>query len=287
MDTRIQEYILAIAEEGTVSAAAERLHISQSALSQSLAREEKEFGIPFFARRERKLIPTDAGRIYLKNASEMVSLRRNTYSRIEDLHRQPDKTVIIGICTQAWLYLGKRIEEAVHKEYPEVRLFFHRTDSLDIPELLHSGSVSLGILAGGSHLNGLKHIRLYEEKLYMSIPAGYVNGALTEEQLYHIPFALPASYTLLYRMIPQRIRERLDECPHLYTARNTEEQLRLLNLGYAATILPEHCLTETGIALSSPLQPAVQYNICLAADSRTLQNRTASELYYLIREVTR
>ena len=65
MDIRIMEYMKAIEEEGSISKAAERVHISQSALSQSLAKLEQELGTPLFERSDKRWVPTEAGDLYL------------------------------------------------------------------------------------------------------------------------------------------------------------------------------------------------------------------------------
>ena len=65
MDTKIIEYVIAIAEEKSLSKAAERLYLSQPALSQRLKKLEDELGTPLFVRGKDGLSITDAGRIYV------------------------------------------------------------------------------------------------------------------------------------------------------------------------------------------------------------------------------
>ena len=79
MDTRALENLIAIAEQGNISRAAEQIHLTQSALSQCLAKEEREIGMPLFLRAERRLVPTDTGRLYLACAREMVGIKAETY----------------------------------------------------------------------------------------------------------------------------------------------------------------------------------------------------------------
>ena len=73
MDLHQLEYILTIEQEKSISRAAERLFLTQPALNQQLLRLEKELGTPLFERRNRTMLPTYAGRIYLNTAKEMLS----------------------------------------------------------------------------------------------------------------------------------------------------------------------------------------------------------------------
>ena len=60
MDTKIIEYVIAIAEEKTLNKAAERLYLTQPALSQRLKKLEEELGTPLFIRTKDGLAITDA-----------------------------------------------------------------------------------------------------------------------------------------------------------------------------------------------------------------------------------
>ena len=60
MELKQIENILAIAGEGSISRAAERLFLTQSALNQQLLKLEKEIGMPLFERRKHSMIPTEA-----------------------------------------------------------------------------------------------------------------------------------------------------------------------------------------------------------------------------------
>ena len=76
MDLRQIEYIIAIEQEESISKAAEKLFITQSALNQQLLKLEKELGMPLFERKKRQMIPTVAGRIYLATAHQMIDMKK-------------------------------------------------------------------------------------------------------------------------------------------------------------------------------------------------------------------
>ena len=78
MELRILRYFLAVAEEGCFSRAAERLHVSQPALSQQIAAFENEIGARLFERSSRHLALTDKGSLLLGHARDLVELARRT-----------------------------------------------------------------------------------------------------------------------------------------------------------------------------------------------------------------
>ena len=89
MDLKQLEYIVTIAEKGNISKAAESLFISQSGLNQYLIKLEKDLGVRLFDRNKHFLRPTQAGKIYVKNAIEILKIQRNTYSMLEVRRTRP------------------------------------------------------------------------------------------------------------------------------------------------------------------------------------------------------
>jgi DNA-binding transcriptional LysR family regulator len=73
---RQYEYALAIAEEGSVTAAAEQLHVAQPSVSQQIRNLERELGVKLFARTPTGLVPTVVGRAFLQEAQVAVSASR-------------------------------------------------------------------------------------------------------------------------------------------------------------------------------------------------------------------
>lgn len=97
MNTRQQEYILAIAEEGTMQHASERLFISQSTLSQTLLKLEKELGCQLFIRTARKMIPTKEGEAYIEGARQTLDIKEKTYKKIHEMMQERRTTYRIGV----------------------------------------------------------------------------------------------------------------------------------------------------------------------------------------------
>lgn len=76
MSLRQYEYALAVAEEGSVTAAAERLHVAQPSVSQQIRGLERELGVRLFARTPTGLVPTTVGRAFLREAEVAVTASR-------------------------------------------------------------------------------------------------------------------------------------------------------------------------------------------------------------------
>ena len=90
-DSRMIEYILTIAEEQSLTRAAERLYITQSALSQQLSKLQKQGLPPLFEYKEGKMLPTDAGKIYLNGARTVMSLKAQCERELTALPKQSEK----------------------------------------------------------------------------------------------------------------------------------------------------------------------------------------------------
>lgn len=84
MELRLLKYFWTIAEEGTISQAAEVLHLTQPTLSRQLKELEEELGTELFVRENRKMILTEAGYFLKSRAEEILDLTNQTTQEFEN-----------------------------------------------------------------------------------------------------------------------------------------------------------------------------------------------------------
>jgi DNA-binding transcriptional LysR family regulator len=121
MDIRIMEYYLAIVREGNISAAAQALHVSQSALSRQIKDLEEELGVTLFERGSRRIKLTEEGMILRRRAEEMVRLMQITESEISQAHSSLSGEVHIGAGESLAFHHLSRIAGEIHREHPDAR----------------------------------------------------------------------------------------------------------------------------------------------------------------------
>ncbi|HAQ6392222.1 TPA: LysR family transcriptional regulator [Enterococcus faecium] len=90
MELRLLKYFWTIAEEGTISQAAEVLHLTQPTLSRQLKELEEELGTELVVRENRKMILTEAGYFLKKPSRRNFRFNESNHSRI----REQKKTII-------------------------------------------------------------------------------------------------------------------------------------------------------------------------------------------------
>lgn len=171
MDFRQLEYIIAIAEYKSISKAASALFISQSGLNQQLIKLENELGIQLFERNKRFLRLTKAGEIYVKNAIEILKIKRNTYTELGDLKADATGEINLGITHEHGIDLFTSVFADFNKNYPGIS--FNLTEAIvgKQHELLLNGQLDLGLvmLTENARIN-LNYIPIYEEELILGIP---------------------------------------------------------------------------------------------------------------------
>ncbi len=96
MDIKQLTYFIAIVEEGTITHAANRLHMAQPPLSTQLKLLEDELGTKLLERGARKIKLTDAGKILYQRAKHIIEITNSTTKEIEEFRKGIQGTLRLG-----------------------------------------------------------------------------------------------------------------------------------------------------------------------------------------------
>ena len=107
MDFRQLSYITTIADEKSITKAAEKLYITRSALNYSLLNTEKVLGFPLFNRISNRLIPTYAGEIFLENARKVLASCKEMDHSLLALSDATQRRLSIGITVGGGIPIGR------------------------------------------------------------------------------------------------------------------------------------------------------------------------------------
>lgn len=105
MDLKELNYVVTVANEGSISRAAEKLFMSQSSLSQAIRVLEQDLGTSVFVRTTRGVRPTAAGDAFISHAKQILQQYRAACSEAADIENLNGGTVIFGISTYRGTYL--------------------------------------------------------------------------------------------------------------------------------------------------------------------------------------
>src|SRR5262249_33600706 len=122
MDLLQLEHFLAVVEEGTFTRAAERVHRTQSAVSQNIKKLEEEIGAPLFARDLNDVSLTDAGKVLAEYARRMVRSRDQAMEELGALKSLKTGTLTIAAHESAAVYLLPEPLGLYLKQFPEIKV---------------------------------------------------------------------------------------------------------------------------------------------------------------------
>ena len=117
------EMFVAVVEEGTVQAGAERVHRTQSAVSIGLKKLEEEFGSSLFDRTHRHdFLLTPAGEMFYSYASRLLILRNEAVASLEALKKLKQGQLRIGANESTNSYLLPQFTQVFHERYPNIKI---------------------------------------------------------------------------------------------------------------------------------------------------------------------
>lgn len=165
MDTRTLSYIIAIAEEKSISKAAERLYMAQSSLSQYLTTLETSLGYPLFVRRHQGVRLTEAGKLYLEFAYRTINAYHQVQDAMQDISELHSGQVILGVSTFRGSYLLPPVITAFANKYPGVHVNIVEGDSVDLEYMLQRGDLDLALLVLGKAAKNLDSAFLMDDEV--------------------------------------------------------------------------------------------------------------------------
>ena len=160
MELRTLRYFLTICQEGTMSRAAEVLHITQPALSRQIAALERELGAQLLERHSRSVVPTEKGLYLRRRAEEIVGLANQT----EADFAQPDEivagTIHIGAGESEGFRVIAQAARAFRDQHPNVRFCLHSSNAIDLIERLEHGVDDFAVLMNYQNIDRYDSLRL-------------------------------------------------------------------------------------------------------------------------------
>ncbi|MBV8745389.1 MAG: LysR family transcriptional regulator [Xanthobacteraceae bacterium] len=114
--------VVAIAERGSLRAAARHLGLAQPALTRSVRELERELGAPLFERRARGMLLTTMGEAFVRRAQAVLSEVRRASDEVEQLHGGTRGSVVVGLSIAAHLTLLPGALSPFRKRYPGLQL---------------------------------------------------------------------------------------------------------------------------------------------------------------------
>ncbi|WP_369246411.1 LysR substrate-binding domain-containing protein [Streptomyces sp. R41] len=165
MELREMRAFVAVVEEGGLSAAARRLHISQPALSQTVVGLERQFGVRLLVRSSTGVRPTDAGLILLAEARAVLARHDQALAAMA-AHTASGGTVLrIGIPLELPTDLLSRALAELADAHPATRVQARHLSTAEQLTALRAGELDLGLLRERPTGQDLDAILVVEERL--------------------------------------------------------------------------------------------------------------------------
>ncbi|MEO3977592.1 transcriptional regulator CynR [Streptomyces sp. CAU 1734] len=194
LELRHLRYLLAVAEHGSFTRAAEELRISQPTLSQQIRQLEKTLGVQLLDRTGRTVRPTDAGETYLRYARRALrdlAAGRRAVLDVQDLARGHLRLAMTPTFTA---YLIGPLAAEFHARYPALTLDVREMTQDRIEAALLADELDLGIAFSTVHLPGVEGGDLFTETLSLVTgpdhPRAGRSRPLPARELTGLPLAL-------------------------------------------------------------------------------------------------
>ena len=166
MEIRVLRYFLTIAREGSITSAAEQLHITQPTLSRQIKDLEDELGQKLFHRSSHSMKLTQEGFIFRQRAEEIVAMVDKTSAEFLSMDKPLAGDIYIGGGETLAVSLIADLIAELRAEYPDIRYHLFSGNEADVTERLDRGLLDFGILVQPADLTKYDCIHLPAEDIW-------------------------------------------------------------------------------------------------------------------------
>lgn len=171
MDLRQIEYIVQIADECSITKAAEKMFISQSGMNQQLLKLEAELGTPLFHRCKNNLLLTEAGKVYVDYGRQILHLKKEAYDVLNDIGDNNVGSLSIGLTPERGINMLISVYPEFHKRFPHITIEPQEIGVRRQQSLISKGYLDLGFVTlNDADKTGDEYIHIYYEDILLAVP---------------------------------------------------------------------------------------------------------------------
>ncbi|RIP37065.1 LysR family transcriptional regulator [Staphylococcus gallinarum] len=251
MELRHLRYFLAIAKAGSISSAAETLHIAQPPLSRQLKDLEAELGFELFERnKKRKVQLTAQGRFFVKKAQLILNTLDDSVIETREYHEQVEQSLAIGTTIYSSNIMFEQIEH-FKQHYTDVRFNIWESDSISIIKLLTERELDIAYINETIQNNSVNIEHIHTDYCVCIIPQNIAQHLTAEiislEALAKLPLVLLMSDTEsgLHKQILNTFHNHELTANILCECHDSSMLMQILAKGFGVTILPYSSITPS------------------------------------------
>ena len=146
INLELYRFFREVAKTSNVTKAAERLYVTQSAVSQSIMQLEDKLGCKLFNRNKRGVRLTPEGEVLFSYVNNAVSLIENAQEKLSSMKNLRDGEIMIGASETACNLFLLPVLSKFNAEYPEIRISVVNRTTSELIQLLKDGTVDLSFV---------------------------------------------------------------------------------------------------------------------------------------------
>ena len=250
---------LAVAEEGSVSRGADRLCISQPAVSKQIQSLEAALKTKLFAREAKGMRLTDAGELLLGYAQRLAGLEREAEHALAEMQGLARGTLTVGASLTVGAYLMPELLAAYGRRYPNIALTLEIANTEAIQKMLIEGKVDIGLTEGFADAPDLDASVFAEDELVAIAPPSHpllAESPIPLERFLQEPLILREPGSGTRAVLERALSERGLSVTPLMSLGSTEAIKRSVAAGVGLAVVSRLALSlelETGRLALLPL----------------------------------
>ena len=195
MNSKQLQYALMIYENLSFSSVAEKLGITQPALSKQIHNLENEIGVKLFDRTTSPVTVTSAGEYFFAKAKKLLYSQNQLLQSMQDFKSGKRGCLTIGISPFRSMYLIPNIIKQFKEKYPDIKVVLHETSSDVLRKEASEGKYDLAIVNLPVDESVLDVTPIESDQLVLAVPNNFCDGLIKDEQIdlancKHLPFVV-------------------------------------------------------------------------------------------------
>ena len=252
------EYLLAVANCGSFSLAAEHCFVTQPSLSMQVKALEEELGVVLLDRSKKPVIPTEAGDVVLERARETLRAYNNIRESVAELKGETSGKLRLGVIPTIAPYLLHKFIPAFVRDYPKVELEISEMITSDIVEALKRDRIDAALVASGTCGEGILEQELFNDRFFAYVSpenALYERSNIRIEDIDLRDLVILSAGNCMRDQIIELCQAKRDMPSHYsFESGSLDTLMRIVDCTSCLTIIPEMAVDFLSVRMRRILQ---------------------------------